>query len=104
MLLDRIESLCKEKDITFYALLKETKLSSYAYEWKKGTKEPTFKAICKICVCLNISLSEFFVGYNNSELTSSQKEILKYWHQLSPKEKALFLKIIENFDIIKFTK
>ena len=35
-LIKRIKDLCEEKNLTFGEMLKKTKTSAHAYEWKNG--------------------------------------------------------------------
>lgn len=57
----RIKDLRKKKSISQYRLAKDSGISqSFSSALEAGIKSPTVYTIEKICVCLGVSLSEFF--------------------------------------------
>lgn len=57
----RIKELRKKKGVSQYRLAKDSGISqSFLSALEAGIKSPTVYTIEKICVCLGISLSEFF--------------------------------------------
>ena len=96
-LIKRIKDLCEEKNLTFGEMLKKTKTSAHAYEWKNGNAIPSLPAIKKICDKLEIPLNKFFDGYNDFSLTKPQTEFLREWKFLSEREKTTISKVIDAF-------
>lgn len=78
-------------------MLKKTKTSAHAYEWKNGNAIPSLPAIKKICDKLEIPLNKFFDGYNDFSLTKPQTEFLREWKLLSEREKTTISKVIDVF-------
>lgn len=65
--------------------------------WYKKGMTPTFSSLEKICAAFGISLSRFFEdGTEPVTLTSDQRELLEKWDQLSAKQKASFLSLMDS--------
>lgn len=62
ILVERIDELCKEKDMSYYALSYKATipLSTLIHIMDETTKNPGIFTIMKICDGLGVSLQEFF--------------------------------------------
>lgn len=62
ILVERIDELCKEKDMSYYALSYKATipLSTLIHIMDETTKNPGIFTIMKICDGLEVSLPEFF--------------------------------------------
>ena len=62
ILVERIDELCKEKDMSYYALSYKATipLSTLIHIMDETTKNPGIFTIMKICDGLGVSLPEFF--------------------------------------------
>lgn len=62
ILVERIDGLCKEKDMSYYALSYKSTipLSTLIHIMDETTKNPGIFTIMKICDGLGVSLPEFF--------------------------------------------
>jgi len=65
ILIDRVNQLCKEKNISYYTLAYDSAvpLSTLLHIMDGSTKNPGIFTIAKICDGLGVSLAEFFSTY-----------------------------------------
>lgn len=95
----RIKDLRKKKSISQYRLAKDSGISqSFSSALEAGIKSPTVYTIEKICVCLGVSLSEFF---NDEPLPVPEhlRLVLEEARNLSPqqcKKLADFIKSLKT--------
>ncbi len=88
-----IERLCKERNLSYYALAKKSGMqdSSVRNMFQKGTT-PTFYNLDKMCKGLGITVAQFFAQSELFEnLTADQKELLDLYIRADEKEKQLIL-------------
>lgn len=98
----RIDELCKGRGWTYYELSNRAGLSVNAmYNWRSKGSVPTLPIIEKICEAMDITIAEFFMGVDNSDLATDEKDILNAWINLSDSEKQTIFHIINTFNEIK---
>ena len=86
---NRIKELCDKKQMSMYALSKNTGISqsSLSNLMKRGST-PTFYTLDRICDGLGITLPQFFSDdIGKLELSSEQKQVLRMWESLTDKER-----------------
>lgn len=73
MLIQRINNLCKERRLSYYALAYRSAvpLTTLMHILDKSTKNPGVLTIGKLCDGLDITLKEFF---DSGEFTGIEKE------------------------------
>lgn len=97
-IIDRIYQICESKNMTQYELAKRAGLtqSSLSNLMSQGCK-PTIKTLEKICNGFGITLAQFFANDRTyPDLSGEQKKLLDEWESLSPREKQVALKMINN--------
>lgn len=94
--LERIKELLKERGWSMYQLSQRSAIpQSTLSNLFLRNNAPTIPTLEKICDALGITLAEFF-GKEN-ELSDEETEVLRKWRILSPKNKQLFLELLEVF-------
>lgn len=94
----RIKELCVNKGISFYRLSKisgipQTTLTNML---NRGTT-PSIFTLEKICIALDISLSQFFdINDSIKDLPIDQQELLKMYIKLSDNKKELLKAYIQG--------
>lgn len=97
-ILTRIEELMKNKKWTSYELQKRAGFSSNTiFNWKRNNSIPTYENLVKICEVFDITLEQFFGGFNNPNLSDDHKELLQNWFCLSDLEKDTVMTLIDTF-------
>ena len=93
----RIKDLMIKKGWTEYKLAKESGLSQSTITnlFKRNTI-PSIPTLEIICDCFGITLAQFFANHNFVELTKDQKDLFEKWLYLSPQQKELIMKLIDN--------
>ena len=97
----RLKEFCQEYNTPFGRVIKATNISTNAYQWFSTKREISLGKIEKICESFGEPLSAFFSGYDDRDLTDSQKKFLLSWRRLSKPEKERVLEIIELFEKLK---
>ena len=97
--ISRIEALMEDRNWTAYRLAKETGLSSSTITniFRRNTVPsiPTLETICK---AFGITLAQFFAeDLNMVALTPEQKSFFDHWANLTPIQKELLEKIVQEF-------
>jgi len=71
--------------------------SAYLGQVERGTKNITVHTLEKVCIALNITLSEFFSTANssNNDIDEVSNQILHQLHDKSKSEKQAILKMIK---------
>ena len=94
---ERIVALMRERGWTEYRLAKESGLSqsTIANLFQRNTI-PSISTLESICAGFGIALAQFFSDGNFVELTDEQVEFFEKWKYLTPEQKELIFKIIEN--------
>ena len=94
---ERIVALMRERGWTEYRLAKESGLSqsTIANLFQRNTI-PSISTLESICAGFGITLAQFFSDGNFVELTDEQVEFFEKWKYLTPEQKELIFKIIEN--------
>ncbi len=104
-IVERINELINKKGWSIYELSKQTGISTNAiYDWNKINAVPSLSNIVKICEALEISLGQFFCGFEAYQLSEDENKILQEWFTLSDLEKDAILRMIEVFKILKRAK
>ncbi|MEG0018251.1 MAG: helix-turn-helix domain-containing protein [Hydrogenoanaerobacterium sp.] len=89
----------KSSDLALHLGVSKSVVSS----WKTRNTNPPSEFIVQICEFLNISIAYFLTGIETTEkspqtdLTESEREILKLVQPLSDKDKIKVIGIIENY-------
>jgi len=86
-----------EKNWTEYRLAIEAKLSqsTIANIFKRNTI-PSIATLNSICIAFGITLSQFFQEGNLIDLNDEQVDLFNRWKTLSPEQKQLLHKLLEN--------
>ncbi len=94
---ERIVALMRERGWTEYRLAKESGLSqsTIANLFQRNTV-PSISTLESICSGFGITLAQFFSDGNFVELTDEQVDFFEKWKYLSPEQKELIFKIIDN--------
>ena len=96
--LDRIKQLRDERGWTNYRLAKESGISEGAINnLFRLNNQPTIPTLESLCGGFKISLAQFFANDNEAvPLNNDQKEILKLWNTLHPKQKKALLDFLKT--------
>ncbi len=94
---ERIVALMRERGWTEYRLAKESGLSqsTIANLFQRNTV-PSISTLESICAGFGITLAQFFSEGCLVELTDEQVEFFEKWKYLTPEQKELIFKVIEN--------
>ena len=94
---ERIVALMNERGWTEYRLAKESGLSqsTIANLFQRNTV-PSISTLESICGGFGITLAQFFSDGNFVELTDEQVEFFEKWKYLTPEQKELIFKVIDN--------
>ncbi|MEG0594241.1 MAG: helix-turn-helix transcriptional regulator [Christensenella sp.] len=96
------DELLIKKTISNYKMAQDTGLSdSLIGYWRKGKRKPTLDNIIAISNYLEVSIGYLLTGKDEkspqTDLTESEREILKLVQPLSDKDKIKVIGIIENY-------
>ncbi len=95
---ERILELLKKKGWTKYKLAQETGLyKTTVYDWfnDKGYT-PDRKSIELVCAALNISLTEFYSGVDESELDGEQILLLELFAKVPKSKRKVVFDLLRN--------
>lgn len=88
-IIERIKSLCADREWTYYRLAKESGITySTLCTMLHKTTAPSFSTLSRICSGFGITLSQFF-DYKDPHpsLSPEQRTHLEKWNRLSPASK-----------------
>lgn len=98
--LDRINQLMEERSWSKYKLAKMCGMSlSTISNMFRRNASPTVDTIQHICDAFGITLSQFFDVDGDSttvHLTQEQKQLFDKWAMLTPEQKELLSKLVDN--------
>ena len=91
LLIERIEKILKEKNMSRYRLARRSKLPQSSITNLLNTKHtPTIQNLEKVCNALDMTLAQFFSTDNTRpDLTEEQARILDKWNKLKDIEKSI---------------
>ncbi len=97
-IINRINELCEERNISKYRLSQLTGISQSAFsKMSRQQSSLTIENIKRICDALGISLAQFFSDAQNyPDLTDAQKELLHSWNLLSSAKRELILNLTKT--------
>lgn len=96
--LERLQELRKARGLSIYKLAKLSGIpQSTIATWYQKNLYPPIDKLEIICSIFGISLSEFFSTGPFKSLNPEQETLLDRWNQLSSKEKASILSVMEAF-------
>lgn len=90
-IIDRIEKLCEEKNLSRYRLAQKAGIAQSSLSTLLNRKSiPTIQTLEKICSGFDITLAQFFAAENEiPDLTDEQRELLDTWNNMNEQERAL---------------
>lgn len=97
-ILDKIRILQGERNWTDYKLAQEADIpyGTLAAMFQRGTP-PKVDTLQSICDAFGITLSQFFLENEESEiLNENEKEMLKVFRRLSPKQQKALIDVFEE--------
>lgn len=93
IMLNKLKMICKQKNMTQYALAKATGMSiSSISNLMKGETRPYIYTLLMICDALNISLGELITDVGSLENDEDEGWLIRNYRCLSP-EKRRMLKV-----------
>lgn len=88
-IIERIEALCEEKQMSRYRLAQKSGLAQSSISTLLNRKSvPTIQTIDKLCDGFGITLAQFFCSAR-VDLTEEQQELLDTWDKMNEQEKML---------------
>lgn len=95
--IQRIKQLAENRGWTEYRLAKESGLapSTIANIYHRNTL-PSIPTLEHLCTTFGITLSQFFSETNVISLSPEQAQLLDDWAALTPKQRELFLALMET--------
>lgn len=90
----RIEEICKERNLSQYRLCQFTGIAQSSLStMKKGKTHLSFYSVDRICTGLGITIFEFFSPSTSpgTLITKEERLCLKYWNQLDDNQKQNLL-------------
>ncbi len=97
--IQRIDTLMKERNWSAYKLSLQSGLSvsTITNIYRRHTV-PSISTLESICDAFGITLSQFFADDQNAvPLTEEQKHLFDMWISLTPEQKDLIEKIVQEF-------
>lgn len=64
--------------------------------WYRKNMLPSLASLEKVCNAFDMTMAQFLSEDNFTELTSSQKELLKKWELLTARQKDAFLNLLNS--------
>ena len=97
-IMERIDELCKQRNISKYRLSQITGISQSAFsKMARQQSSLSLETIQRICDALGISLAQFFSESEKyPDLTLSQIQLLDSWNLLDEKKRAYAILMIKN--------
>lgn len=94
---DKINTLCEKRDVSKYRLSQLSGISQSSLgRIMSGESLPSVITLEKICIALDVTLSQFFREENKEDLTAPQKEILEIWGNLSNAEQDVVIAMLRG--------
>lgn len=96
--IERIDELCKQHNISKYRLSQITGISQSAFS-KMARQQSTLslETLQRICDAFGISMAQFFSESEEyPDLTAKQKQLLHFWNLLNEKKRDYALLMIEK--------
>ena len=105
-LVENIKLLCKERAISYYALVQKADISTSAlHSMMTGKTKPYMYTVYKLCNALEIPISELLIDEECEEqevLTFDELQMLAVYRQLSVGEKDLIhdvVKLLQGYEV-----
>lgn len=97
--LEKIERERLSRGWSEYTLAKNSGLTpSTISTWYRKNLQPSITSIEKICMGLDITLSQFFSSSDpNSDKTSNQQELNELWKRLNANQKRAVIDMLKSF-------
>lgn len=97
-IMDRIDGLCRQHNLSRYRLSMITGISQSAFsKMARQQSSLSLETIQRICDALGISLAQFFAETDEyPDLTAQQKQLLHSWNSLDEKKRAYALLMMEK--------
>lgn len=97
-IMERIEHLCKQHNISKYRLSQLTGISQSAFsKMARQQSSLSLETIQRICDALGISVAQFFSEPGEyPDLTAQQKQVLTCWALLDEKKRNYALLMLEQ--------
>ena len=94
---DNIAELCKKRGISKYRLSQLSGISQSSLGRIIATESlPSLITLEKICVALDVTLSQFFCEEDMKDMTETQTEVLEIWKDLSADEQEVVLAMLRG--------
>lgn len=94
-LVNKLQSICKERKISYYALAKNTKISTSAvYNIMNGNTIPQIFTVFIICNELHISIHDLFDDEQTEQKpldVEAERELIQRYRNMPSKRKSLML-------------
>lgn len=94
VLIERIEQLLKERNMSKYRLAQVTGIAQASLSTMfSGKNAPSLATLEKICTGLGLSYAEFFKlsGNKNRTIDTEERKVLELWHKLSDAQKKMVM-------------
>ena len=97
-IMERIDALCRQHNISKYRLSQITGISQSAFsKMARQQSSLSLETIQRICDALGISLAQFFSKPGEyPDLTAEQTHLLRSWNLLDEKKRAYALLMFEH--------
>ncbi len=97
-IMQRIDDLCKQHNMSKYRLSQITGISQSAFsKMARQQSSLSLETIQRICDAFGISLAQFFSESEEyPDLTAQQRLLIQYWTLLDEKKRAYALLLIEK--------
>ena len=104
----RLKELRSEKNLTLAQLANDLKTTPQVISrYERGEREPDLATLSVIAVYFGVS-TDYLLGREddfgnvaiNADLSEEEKEILRTYRNLSPKQKETFTAFIKNYDTL----
>ncbi len=96
--MERIDELCRQRNISKYRLSQITGISQSAFsKMARQQSSLSLETLQRICEAFGISMAQFFSETGEyPDLTAQQKQLLHFWTLLDEKKRDYALLMIEK--------
>ena len=96
--MERIDELCRQRNISKYRLSQITGISQSAFsKMARQQSSLSLETLQRICEAFGISMAQFFSETGEyPDLTAQQKQLLHFWTLLDGKKRDYALLMIEK--------
>ena len=96
-IIEKLQSLTKERGWTEYRLVKESGLpaSTIANIFHRNTN-PSIYTLEVLCNTFGITLSQFFAENKEVALSEEQSNLLEHWARISDEQRTILLSLMET--------